>query len=60
VLCVTASPFVKSIIDGETSRRLRRGEGYPAASVIEMWRPNTREWAAAGVRSCSGRFWVGR
>ena len=41
VLCVTASPFVKSA-------RLLLAEGYPAASVIEMWRPNTREWALRG------------
>ena len=91
VLCVTASPLVKSA-------RLLLAEGHPAASVIEMWRPNTRECAlrgrlgavaatvmdgettsycakngspardpvqdgqraAAGLRSCSGHFWVGR
>jgi hypothetical protein len=38
VLCVTASPFVKSA-------RLLSAEGHPAASVIAMWRPNTDEWA---------------
>ena len=91
VLCVTASPFVKPA-------RLLLAEGYPSDTVIEMWRPNTREWAlrgrlgavaatiidgetgsrcakngspardpvqgghraAAGLRSCSSRFWGGR
>jgi hypothetical protein len=41
VLCVTAWPFVKSA-------RLLLAEGYPADTVIEMWRPNTREWALRG------------
>ncbi len=41
VLCVTAWPFVKS-------GRLLLAEGHPAASVIEMWRPNTDEWALRG------------
>jgi hypothetical protein len=91
VVCVTAWPFVKSA-------RSLLAEGYSADTVIEMWRPNTRECAlrgrlgavattiidgetgsrsakngspardpvqgghraAAGLRSCSGRFWVGR
>ncbi len=41
VLCVTAWPFVKSA-------RLLLAEGYPTDTVIEMWRPNTREWALRG------------
>ena len=41
VLCVSASPFVKSA-------RLLLDEGYPADAVIEMWRPNTEEWALRG------------
>jgi hypothetical protein len=41
VLCVTAWPFVKPA-------RLLLAEGYPADTVIEMWRPNTREWALRG------------
>jgi hypothetical protein len=41
VLCVTVWPFVKSA-------RLLLAEGHPAASVIEMWRPNTDEWALRG------------
>ena len=41
VLCVTAWPFVKSA-------RLLLAEGYPAAAVIEMWRPNTADWALRG------------
>ena len=41
VLCVTAWPFVKS-------GRLLLAEGHPAASVIEMWRPNTDEWGLRG------------
>jgi hypothetical protein len=41
VLCVTASPFVKSA-------RLLLAEGYLADTVIEIWRPNTREWALRG------------
>jgi hypothetical protein len=41
VLCVTAWPFVKSA-------RLLLAEGYPADAVIEMWRPNTDEWALRG------------
>jgi hypothetical protein len=41
VLCVTVWPFVKSA-------RLLLAEGYPADTVLEMWRPNTREWALRG------------
>ena len=41
VLCVTAWPFVRSA-------RLLLAEGYPADTVIEMWRPNTDEWALRG------------
>jgi hypothetical protein len=41
VLCVAAAPFVKSA-------RLLLAEGYPAESSIEMWRPNTAEWALRG------------
>jgi hypothetical protein len=41
VLCVSAWPFVKSA-------RLLLAEGYPADAVIEMWRPNTYEWALRG------------
>jgi hypothetical protein len=41
VLCVSASPFVRSA-------RLLLDEGYPADAVIEMWRPNTEEWALRG------------
>jgi hypothetical protein len=41
VLCVSASPFVKSA-------RLLVAEGLPAAIVIEMWRPNTDESALQG------------
>jgi hypothetical protein len=41
VLWVTASPFVKSA-------RLLLDEGYSANAVIEMWRPNTDEWALRG------------
>jgi hypothetical protein len=41
VLCVTAWPLVKSA-------RLLLAEGYPADTVIEMWRPNTDEWALRG------------
>ena len=41
VLWVTASPFVKSA-------RLLLDEGYSADAVIEMWRPNTDEWALRG------------
>jgi hypothetical protein len=40
-LCVSSWPFVKS------ARRLL-SEGYPADAVIEMWRPNTHEWALRG------------
>ena len=41
VLCVTAWPFVKSA-------RLLLAEGYPADTVIEMWRPNSDESALKG------------
>ena len=41
VLCVSAWPFVKSA-------RLLLAEGYPADTVIEMWRPNSDEWALRG------------
>jgi hypothetical protein len=41
VLCVAASPFVKSA-------RLLLAEGYLANTVIEVWRPNTDEWALRG------------
>ena len=41
VLCVSAWPFVKSA-------RLLLDEGHPADAVIEMWRPNTDEWALRG------------
>jgi hypothetical protein len=41
VLCVSASPFVKSA-------RFLMTEGLPAATVIEMWRPNTDEAALHG------------
>ena len=38
---MSAWPFV-------TSARLLLAEGYPADTVIEMWRPNTDEWALRG------------
>jgi hypothetical protein len=41
VLCVAAAPFVKSA-------RLLLAEGYPADTMIEMWRPGTVEWALRG------------
>ena len=41
VLCVSAWPFVKSA-------RLLWAEGYPADTVVEIWRPNTDEWAMRG------------
>jgi hypothetical protein len=41
VLCVTAWPLVKSAC-------LLLAEGYPADAEIEMWYPNTREWALRG------------
>jgi hypothetical protein len=40
-LYVTAWPFVKSA-------HLLLAEVYPAGAVIEMWRPNTDEWALRG------------
>ena len=48
VLCVSASPFVKSA-------RLLLAEGLPAAIVIEMWRPNTDESALQGRLGAVGR-----
>jgi hypothetical protein len=44
VLCRSAWPFVMSA-------RLLSAEGYPADTVVEMWRPNTDEWA---LRGCVG------
>ena len=44
VVCRSAWPFVMSA-------RLLLAEGYPADIVIEMWRPNTDEWA---LRGCVG------
>jgi hypothetical protein len=41
VLCASAWPFVKA------ARRLL-AEGYPANATIEMWRPDTHEWAMRG------------
>ena len=41
VLCVSAWPFVMSA-------RLLLAEGYPADTMVEMWRPNTAEWALRG------------
>jgi hypothetical protein len=41
VLCVSAWPFVKSA-------RLLLAEGYPADTMVEVWRPNTDEWAMRG------------
>jgi hypothetical protein len=41
VLCVSAWPFVKS------ARRLL-AEGYPADTMVEVWRPNAAEWAMRG------------
>jgi hypothetical protein len=41
VLCVAVSPFVKSA-------RSLLAEGYSADTVLEMWRPNTDEWALRG------------
>jgi hypothetical protein len=41
ILCVSVSPFVMSA-------RALITAGYPADSVIEMWRPNTDEWALRG------------
>jgi hypothetical protein len=41
VLCVAAAPFVKSA-------RVLLAEDYPADTMIEMWRPNTAEWALRG------------
>ena len=41
VLCVSVWPFVKSA-------RVLYAEGYPAETVIELWRPDTRDWALRG------------
>ena len=41
VLCVSAWPLVKSA-------RLLLDEGYPADAMVELWRPNTGEWAMRG------------
>jgi hypothetical protein len=41
VLCVSAWPFVKSA-------RLLLAEGYPADTVVEVWRSNAAEWAMRG------------
>ncbi|MGH6674191.1 MAG: hypothetical protein ACRECV_19765 [Xanthobacteraceae bacterium] len=41
ILCVAAAPFV-------TSARILLAGGYPADTVIEMWRPNTAAWALRG------------
>ena len=41
VLCVSAWPFV-------ISARLLLAEGYPADTMVEVWRPNTDEWALRG------------
>ena len=41
VLCVSSWPFVKSA-------RLLLADGYSADTQIEMWRPNTGEWALRG------------
>jgi hypothetical protein len=40
-VCKSTSPFVKSA-------RLLLDEGYSADAVIEMWRPNTDNWALQG------------
>ena len=41
VLCVTAWPI-------GMSARLLLAEGFPADTVIEIWRPNRDEWALKG------------
>jgi hypothetical protein len=41
VLCVATAPLIKSA-------RVLLSEGYPPYAVIEMWRPNTNEWALRG------------
>jgi hypothetical protein len=41
VLCTSVWPFVKSA-------SLLLAEGYPADTVIEIWRRNTDEWAMRG------------
>jgi hypothetical protein len=41
-VCKSTSPFVKSA-------RLLLDEGYSADAAIEMWRPNTDDWALQGL-----------
>ena len=41
VLCVSAWPFVISAL-------LLLAEGFPADTMVEMWRPDTDEWAMRG------------
>jgi hypothetical protein len=41
VLCVAAAPFIQSA-------RILLSEGYHPEAVIEMWHPNTKEWALRG------------
>ena len=41
VVCESAWPFVMSA-------RLLLAEGFPADTVVEMWRPNSDEWALKG------------
>ena len=41
VICRCASPFI-------TSARVLLAEGHPADAVIELWRPNTDEFALRG------------
>ena len=41
VLCIAAAPFIQSA-------RILSCEGYRPDAVIEMWRPNTTEWALRG------------
>ena len=50
VLCVSAWPFVMSA-------RLLLAEGYPADTMVELWRPNTSEWALRGrLGAVAARF----
>jgi hypothetical protein len=41
VICCSVWPFVKSA-------RLLLAEGHPADTMVEVWRPNTAEWAMRG------------
>jgi hypothetical protein len=41
VLCIAAAPFIQSA-------RILFSVGYHPDAVIEMWRPNTKEWALRG------------